>query len=94
MALEFDMVSRLVLFFVGFITCFLSAEPNFSIQADVAVPEPAPLDAASESKSPANGGRNPTHGVETVVWGNLLPIGRVVFQCNSHSSLTPFGYVP
>jgi hypothetical protein len=64
MALESDMVSRLVLFFVGFITCFLSAEPDSSIQAGVAVPEPAPLDAASESKSLTDGGRDPTHGIE------------------------------
>jgi hypothetical protein len=71
MALESDMVSRLVFFFVGFITCFLFAEPNSSIKAgdDVALPERAPLDAASENKSPAHGGRDPTYGVED---GGLL----------------------
>jgi hypothetical protein len=66
MALESDMVSRLVFFFVGFITCFLFAEPNPSIKAGdgVAIPERAPLDAASENKSPAHGGKDPTYGVE------------------------------
>jgi hypothetical protein len=64
MALESDMASRLVFFFVGIITCFLSAEPDSSIKAGVAVPERAPLDASSQSKSPAHGGRDPTFGVE------------------------------
>jgi hypothetical protein len=58
------MVSRLKFFFVGFITCFLSAEPDSLIHAGVAVPERASLDAASESKSPTHGGRDPNYGVE------------------------------
>jgi hypothetical protein len=29
--------------------------------------------------------------LQTTAWGNLLPIGPVVF-CNRRSSLTPFGY--
>jgi hypothetical protein len=58
------MVSRLVFLLVGFITCFLPAEPNFSIMTGVAILEHAPLDAASESKSPAHGGRDPIYGVE------------------------------
>jgi hypothetical protein len=64
MALKSDMVSRLVFFFVGFITCLLSAEPDSSIKAGVAVPERAPLDAASASKSPVHGRRDPTYSVE------------------------------
>jgi hypothetical protein len=64
MALESDMVSRLVFLLVDFITCFLPAEPNSLIEAGVALPEQAPLDAALESKSPAHGGRDPTYGVE------------------------------
>jgi hypothetical protein len=40
--------------------------PHSSIKAGdgVAVPERAPLDVASENKSPAHGGRDPTYGVE------------------------------
>jgi hypothetical protein len=64
MALESDMVSRLVFLLVDFITCFLPAEPNFSINTGVAALKQAPLDAASESKSPAHGGSDPTYGVE------------------------------
>jgi hypothetical protein len=64
MALESDMVSRLVFSFFGFVTCSLPAEPDSSIKAGVTVPERAPLDAAPESKSSAHGGRNPTYGVE------------------------------
>jgi hypothetical protein len=64
MALESDMVSRLVFFFFGFITCSLPAKPDSSIKAGVAGHERAPLDAAPESKSPAHCGRDPTYGVE------------------------------
>jgi hypothetical protein len=60
------MVSRLVFFRWFYHQCFLSAESNSSIKAGngVVVPERAPLDAASENKSPAHGGRDPTYGVE------------------------------
>jgi hypothetical protein len=64
MALESDMVSRLVFLLVGFTTCFLPAEPDSSIKTGVAILEQAPLHAASESKSPARDGRDPTYGVE------------------------------
>jgi hypothetical protein len=96
MALESDMVSRLVFFFFGFITCPLPAEPDSSIKAGVAVPARAPRDAAPGSKSgararPTAEGTRPM-ALKTAAMGNLVPISRVVFY-NSRSSLTPFGYV-
>jgi hypothetical protein len=64
MALESDMVRRLVFFF-GFITYSLSSEPDSSMKANDAVPEMAPLDIALDSgESPAHGGSDPTYGVE------------------------------
>jgi hypothetical protein len=50
MALESDMVSRLVFFF-AFITCFLRAEPDSSIKASDAGSEMALLDAALDGES-------------------------------------------
>jgi hypothetical protein len=52
------MVSCLVFFF-GFITCFLPAKPNFLTKASDGVPKMAFLDAALNGKSPAHGGRDP-----------------------------------
>jgi hypothetical protein len=87
------MISRLVFFFVGFITCkFPFCRAQFLDQGRCCSSRAGSLKAALESKSPADGGRDQTYGVEDGGLGQLLPIGRVVF-CNSRSSLTPFGYV-
>jgi hypothetical protein len=64
MALESDMVSRLVFFSFGCIACFLSAELDPSIKASDAFPEMALLDAALDGGSSAHGGRDSTYGVE------------------------------
>jgi hypothetical protein len=67
------MVSRLVFFCFGFITCSLPAEPDSSIKAGIAVPAKALRDAAPGSKSPAHGGRDPTYGVEDGGQGQFSP---------------------